>query len=121
MSEEITLNVDDTNALRIKLGLQPLHTSERENSKDERLPDLQMKPKVVDTKAEAEKEVGKRLVSDISSGGGVLDLFGDSGSTNDWLQSHAKKVKVTDGEDKSASDESSSDSEGDSQSDSDSQ
>ena len=96
MGEEISLSVDDTNALREKLGLKPLQISR----------DIEAIPEdtVVDRKTENEAKLdvevndGKRLVEELSSGGGILDLLDESGSILDSIQTSAKRSKCSDAE-----------------------
>lgn len=96
MGEEISLSVDDTNALREKLGLKPLQISR----------DIEAIPEdtVVDRKTENEAKLdvevndGKRLVEELSSGGGILDLLDGSGSILDSIPTSAKRRKCSDAE-----------------------
>jgi hypothetical protein len=96
MGEEISLSVDDTNALMENLGLKPLQISR----------DIEAIPEdtVVDRKTENEAKLdvevndGKRLVEELSSGGGILDLLDESGSILDSIQTSAKRSKCSDAE-----------------------
>lgn len=97
MGEEISLSVDDTNALREKLGLKPLEISNA---------GIGATPKVTvvdrnttnESKVDVEVNDGKRLVEELSSGGGILDLLDGSSSVLDSIQKSAKKRKASDAE-----------------------
>jgi hypothetical protein len=122
--EEISLSVEETNAIRAKLGLKPLHVTTK---KSFGLPVVPEKPveKVIDT----EKQEGKRMAEALTSGGGVLDVFGSDESPLNWLSKLPKRVQteeanqppVDDSESSSGSDGSSSYSSSDSDSSSDSE
>jgi U4/U6.U5 tri-snRNP-associated protein 1 len=115
--EEISLSVDETNALRAKLGLKPLNLGPSKRDGQD-LPLAEPVSKSEDEKIKKEKEDQKRLADSISSGGGVLDVFGDSGSTEDWLSRQVKKVREsTEENDDSESSSNSSESEASSDSD----
>ena len=113
MSEEISLSVEETNALRVKLGLKPLKPKP-DHSDDQRPPSPVPVADILPGKKQPDdhdKEDGKRLVHEMTSGGGVLDVFGDASSTTDWLTQHKKKLKTDAEENESHTDsESSSDS-----------
>ena len=111
-SQEISLSVDETNELRARLGLKPLvpGKSSRQNQVEEPVYTEKEKHKESDS---TEKEDGKRLLNEISSGGGVLDVFGDSVSLSDWLLESRKKGKTGSDRPESHSDSESSSSQSD--------
>ncbi len=75
MSDEISLSVDDTNALRIKLGLKPLDTRVKETLQVADEPSLAKHSNDGDKKLEVDTTEGKRLLDELTSGGGILELF----------------------------------------------
>ena len=92
--EEISLSIEETNALRAKLGLKPLKLQST-GSASVRLVPVDKKPSNDDQKADSsEKAEGKRLVAAISSGGGVLDVFGEGEGLGDWLRNQSKRPKA---------------------------
>jgi hypothetical protein len=111
-SQEISLSVEETNELRVRLGLKPLVPGKGfRPAQDEEAPHADKKePEEPDS---AEKEEGKRLLNEISSGGGVLDVFGDSAPLSDWLTESRKKAKPESDRAESHSDSESSSSESD--------
>ena len=92
-NEEISLSVEESNALRIKLGLKPLRIH-AEGTNDSDLPILEPIVNAADERDALEKREVKRLADSLSSGGGVLDIFGDSCSTEDWLSQQKKKFRA---------------------------
>lgn len=116
MSEEISLSIDETNALRAKLGLKPLRMESAESRQTGVLPTPPVTEQKLKQKEVSEKEDNKRLVSDLTGGGGVLDIFGDVDATADWVKRQRKSDTgeiYGSGEDSSASEsDSSQDSEG---------
>jgi len=99
MSEVIALSVADTNELRAKLGLKPLKlaTDETVAIQEACRPPAEVPKRT--TKTDLDLSEGKRLMEEISSGGGILD----------WDFNDSKKVKpLGDPPSSSDSDESSS-------------
>ena len=106
--EEISLSVEETNALRAKLGLKPLADSQKKSGSLPEAPQEPSKPV-----QDVEKQEGKRMADALSSGGGVLDVFGADESTSDWLAKLPKRSQTQEASENHVDDsESSSDSEG---------
>jgi U4/U6.U5 tri-snRNP-associated protein 1 len=93
--EEISLSVEETNALRAKLGLKPLCFGTADTARDSTFSVTVGTSNVHETPDSVDKEEGKRLVAQISSGGGVLDVLEASDSLAVWLQKQVKKPKVS--------------------------
>jgi hypothetical protein len=93
MGDEISLSVEDTNAIRAKLGLKPLVVG-RDSPAQQNIADIGSSSKVdvVESKLEADKEEGKRLLDELTTGGGILDLFGD---VPDVSSADPKRVRVS--------------------------
>jgi len=117
MGEEISLSIDETNALRAKLGLCPLKL----NTEDETntISVIESKQNVdKPTKSDEYHNESKRMFDDISGGGGILDILGDLASDSEQDASAVKIQKSStsprskfgskDDEDSSSSDSDSS-------------
>lgn len=93
MGDEISLSVEDTNAIRAKLGLKPLVVG-RDAPVRPDIADVigSSKVDVVESKLEADKEEGKRLLDELTTGGGILDLFGDA---PEGTAADPKRVRVS--------------------------
>ena len=121
MSEEISLSIEETNAIREKLGLKPLLIVENSDlslnlSVSNRI------PKLKSTKDDDYREENKRLFDDIAGGGSILDSLGDVEANSDLGAHSEKRIRVNheDGElseevDSSSSESSSSHSSSDSE------
>jgi hypothetical protein len=89
--EEISLSVEETNALRARLGLAPLKIRKTDPSE---LP-LAPRQDPSGTKPDQEKEQGKRLVEALSRLDEQPDSSSDPASFDDWLSEHRKRLKPT--------------------------
>lgn len=111
MSEEISLSIEETNALRAKLGIKPLRIESAGSGQTGVLPWPPVTELKLNQKEVSEKEENKRLVSDLTGGGGILDIFGDVDAAADWVKrqrkSHTGQVDGS-GEDSSDSESDSS-------------
>ena len=107
MSEEISLSVDDTNALRARLGLKPLKISEKLSEANEAVLNDDKDSKLADTRADSEVKEGKRLLEEISSGGGILDCLNVSDLLKGASSPQEKKTKLLSSSKSSNSDSSS--------------
>lgn len=121
--DEISLSIEETNALRASLGLKPLTVGSADTARDATSSVRVGSSNVRETPDSVDKEEGKRLVAQISSGGGVLDVLEGSESLAAWLEQQVKKPKVSslqdnelngDSESSVGSEDSPSDSSGDS-------
>jgi hypothetical protein len=99
MSDEISLTVEETNELRKKLGLRPLDTVNKSKTDVPMPVDVQTKKK--DKTHDRDTDEGKRLLQELSGGGGILDDIVGSVSESDQS---AKRLRL------GASDSGSSDS-----------
>lgn len=113
MSEEISLSVEETNSLRAKLGLKPLRIESTSEESREKLGDHATTSIQASSKNDDDRDEGKRLISEITSGGGVLDVLGDFSSTTDWLSKHKKRLKANEADTTSHKDSESSSEEND--------
>ena len=86
------MSLEEPNELRARLGLKPLRVESAEKTV---LLIAKAIPIKEDETVTKEKEEQKRLAESISTGGGVLDVFGESGSTEDWLVRQKKKLRET--------------------------
>lgn len=76
MSEEISLSVEESNALRKSLGLKPLRATKDKLLESKGEPELYVAAKTVPIKSEDDDIAnGRRLLETLSSGGGILDMF----------------------------------------------
>ena len=110
MSEEISLSIEETNELRLKLGLKPLQVNVEsvKGSEVPRKPAAEPAKKLTDR----DTEEGKRLFQDLSGGGGILDLFDDevSDKSSDERSPKSRKVERAESGSSSSSGSNSSDS-----------
>ena len=108
MSDEISLTVEETNELRIKLGLKPLRLDQE--ATDEGIRSIDVLSKTRPHTNDKDTDEGKRLFQELSSGGGILDFLDVGESADSASPSPSKKQKTKEPESVSSSDDDSSNS-----------
>lgn len=104
MSEEVSLSIEETNALRKSLGMKPLVLEKSESKGSSTVLPKYVEPvPEKDPTKDQEVDEGKRLLDSLSSGKGILDMLNDP-------EPETKKIKFADSDSDSSDSDSSDDS-----------